>query len=185
MHRSLDNSPLFPEEKSEIIKDVNQILREDVFLIDHSKIEDRYKQISITPNSGVIKKAVFRRVLEILTNHIKKIKIVQSDHSIDILDIEVSKLHVAEALRSTLHNRNQNILVIGDQGQFGGNDFDLLNSPYSLSVNKISSSLHTCWNLSPVGLRGARAALSILKALNFENTTFQLDIDYLNMDTNK
>lgn len=185
IHKELNNTSQFSQQISEIISDIYQVLKEDIFLTNYSDIHVRYKQISITPKLVLMKKAILKRVLEILNNHIRKIKIVQSDHSIDIFELDVSKLHVVDALVSNINNKNQNILVIGDQGQFGGNDFDLLSSSYSLSVDKISTSLSTCWNLSPVGLRGARAVLSVVRAIKFENTTFFLDIDYLSRDTNK
>ena len=70
---------------------------------------------------------------------------------------------------------NTNILAIGDQGQYGGNDFEMLNIPQSLSVDKVSSSLQTCWNLSPAGLSGANATLALLRSFKISDGTFELD----------
>ena len=74
-------------------------------------------------------------------------------------------------------------MIIGDQGQFGGNDFEMLNQPYSLSVNRISTSITTCWNLSPPGLRGSKATLSLLKAIKIKDKTFQIDTNQLEKET--
>ena len=170
--------PRFNGNLSKTIKDANEILSEDTLLMENTKITVRAKQISFVPKSSLSKQNVFRRVCEILRN-LRNIHIVQTDHSVDILDPEASKLHVVEKLRGMLKNKSKNLLIIGDQGQYGGNDFEVLNLPYSLSVNNISSSLTTCWNLSPCGLRGMMATLSIIKAMKVENKLFRLDIDYL------
>jgi hypothetical protein len=58
----------------------------------------------------------------------------------------------------------------------------MLNHPHSLSVNRISTSLTSCWNLSPPGLRGPKATLSVLKAISIEEKTFQLDVKRLERD---
>jgi hypothetical protein len=98
---------------------------------------------------------------------------------VDILDLDVSKTQVVEVLRKKINDVKSNILIIGDQGQYEGNDFELLNLPYSLSVDKISSSPITCWNLSPIGLRGVRATLAVLRSLEVEYRAFRLNVDYL------
>lgn len=163
---------------SRILKRANNLLRRDLLLMKYGKIEIRLKQISVTPESEFIRQSVFERVLEVLSQ-IKNIKITQSNHSIDILHPGVSKTHVVEILRTIINDEKSNVLIIGDQGQYGGNDFELLNLPYSISVDKISSSLTNCWNLSPIGLRGTKATISIIKAIDVENKKFFLNIDRL------
>ncbi len=116
--------------------------------------------------------------MEILSQ-LRNIKITQSGHSVDILDPDVSKTQVVEVLRKKINDGKSNILIVGDQGQYGGNDFELLSLPYSLSVDKISSSPTTCWNLSPIGLRGAKSTLAILRSLEVEYSAFRLNLDYL------
>lgn len=170
--------PRFNGNLSKTIKEANGILTEDTLLMENTNITVRAKQISFVPKSSFSKQNVFRRVDEILRD-LENIHIVQSDHSVDILDLEASKLHVVEKFREMLKGKTKNILIIGDQGQYGGNDFEVLSLPYSLSVNNTSSSLTTCWNLSPCGLRGMRATLSIIKAMKVEDKLFRLDIDYL------
>jgi len=163
---------------SRILKQANNHLRKDPLLLRHAHVEIRSKQISITPKSGLIGQPILERISELLSQ-LKNVKITQSDHSIDILHPSVSKTSVVEILRRTLKDEKSNVLIIGDQGQYGGNDFELLNLPHSLSVDKISSSLTTCWNFSPIGLRGAKATISIINAIDVENKRFQLNIDRL------
>ena len=170
-----DELPKVDEVTSGILKKAGAILDSDSLLRKYVKIEKRTKQISISFLSWAHKKSILSRVSEIL-NNLKDLKIVQSEHSIDILDPDVSKLNVVEALKSYIEGEEKNILIIGDQGQFGGNDFEILNLPYSLSVNKTSTSLTTCWNLAPIGLKGSKAAISIINAAKIQNRTFQLRI---------
>lgn len=162
----------------EIIKDIQKILTNDSLLIQQTNIKVKAKQISIFPKPGFTKQTVLKRLYEILYKF-EKIKIVQSDHSIDILDLDVSKVYVVEGLRKILSNQNGEILIVGDQGQVRGNDFEILNLPYSLSVNKVSSSFDTCWNLSPPGVKGAKATLCILNALQGTKGKIRLETDYL------
>ena len=61
---------------------------------------------------------------------------------------------------------NTDILTIGDRGKWPGNDAALLKEPLSLSVDEVSYSPETCWNLSPAGVRGVQATLLYLKKLN-------------------
>jgi HAD superfamily hydrolase (TIGR01484 family) len=173
--------PRFNGNLSKNIKEVKERLSQDALLMENTNITVRAKQISFVPKSSFSKQNVFARVCEILRD-LRNIHIVQSDHSVDILDKEASKIHVVEELRGRLKDKARNILIIGDQGQYGGNDFEMLSLPYSLSVNNISSSLTTCWNLSPCGLRGMMATISIIKAINIENKLFRLDVDCLDKE---
>ncbi len=171
--------PEFREISSSIVQDAYNILKNDSLLAQLADLDPRAKQVSVTPKSSLFKQVIRTKVAEILSI-LPQIKITESDHSIDILDPEVSKLIIIEAIHSITRIEG-NILTIGDQGQYGGNDFELLNAPQSLSVDKISSSLETCWNLSPIGCRGADAALYIMDSLiiDKDNELFYLDTDYL------
>jgi len=178
-----DDLPHLMGQSSEILMQAHDLLINDFLIAEQADIELRSKQISITPKTNIIGQPRFKKILEIL-NQLKDIKIIKSGHSIDILDSDVSKTLVVEVLRQKINGGESNIITIGDQGQYGGNDFELLNLPFGLSVDKMSSSLLTCWNLAPIGLRGAEATLAILKSLKFEQGTFQLDIKSLEKRVN-
>ena len=158
------------------------LLKDDLLLKNHTKIETRSRQISVSFSSWSHKKSLINRISEIL-NGLHQLRIVHSEHSLDIIDSDVSKRNVIKALKTLIGGKVTNILVIGDQGQFGGNDFEMLNQPFSLSVNRISTSLTTCWNLSPFGLRGCKATLSLLKAIEIKDKTFQIDTHQLEKET--
>ena len=163
---------------SSALEEVDSLLREDLLLKNHTEIDTRPKQISVSFLSWAQKKSILERISERLSKF-DQIKIVHSEHSIDILDSGVSKLNVLKTLEASIEKKGGNILVIGDQGQYGGNDFGILNQPYGLSVNRISTSLTSCWNLSPIGLRGSKATLSLLRAIMFEDEAFQIDVGRL------
>lgn len=170
--------PHFKNTSSKTLRQAHDLITKDCILTEQVNIELRSKQISITPKTKLIRQPIYKRISEILSQ-LRNIKITQSGHSVDILDLDVSKTQVVEVLRKKINDVKSNILIIGDQGQYEGNDFELLNLPYSLSVDKISSSPITCWNLSPIGLRGVRATLAVLRSLEVEYRAFRLNVDYL------
>lgn len=161
---------------SNLTRRVCDILQADTLISRLASIDASSKQISVVPNNKS-NEVIRTRIMEILSG-MPGIKIVESDHSIDILHMEVSKLSVLSSMRA-VGGESMNVMVIGDQGQYGGNDFELLSVPHSLSVDRISTSLHTCWNLSPMGLRGVSATLSIIGALVVENQYVKLDAECL------
>ncbi len=165
---------------SDAINDVYKLIKDDTLVSKEAHIDISSKQVSISPKSDRVKQSIHTRILELISV-IPSLKIVESDHSIDILESDVSKLMIIKTMREIYSNAN--ILAIGDQGQYGGNDFEMLNVPQSLSVDKVSSSLYTCWNLSPAGLSGAHATLVLLRSLEFDDGTFKLDTHCLEKES--
>ena len=132
----------------------------------------RPHQISLRPHSGPDPSKLRTVVVEHLSE-IDGLSVVMSSHSVDILPVGISKTAVVEALCAI---RPGSILRIGDQGAVGGNDFELLNTGLSLSVDRVSSNLETCWNLGAPGHSGPPVALQYLRALRGENEEFHIDI---------
>ena len=138
----------------------------------------RPQQISLRPFSGPDPSELRTVVIEQLAK-IDDVSIVASSHSVDIVPIGTSKTAVVDSLRS---KRPGCMLRIGDQGAAGGNDFDLLNTGLSLSVDHVSSSLETCWNLGTHGLAGPSLTLQYLRALHGDHEGFRLDTSRLLVD---
>ena len=89
---------------------------------------------------------------------LKGIRVWRSSHSMDIVVYhEVSKLNVIEKPDTTL--------CIGDYGSVEGNDYELLTSRASLSVDKVSKNADSCWNIAPSGVYGLDATLYYLSRL--------------------
>ena len=135
----------------------------------------RPRQVSLRSLSGPDPSELRTVVIEQLAE-IDDVSIVMSSHSVDIIPIGTSKTLVVDALCS---KRPGCILRIGDQGAAGGNDFDLLNTGLSLSVDRVSSSLETCWNLGALGLVGPSLTLRYLRALHGGPKVFHFDTSRL------
>jgi hypothetical protein len=107
----------------------------------------------------------------ILSQNLRGIQILESSHSMDIIDQNMtSKLNVI----SHCESRTQQLrlagacLCIGDKGQWPGNDYQLLNSTYSLSVDEVSSLSETGWNVAAPGIKNVKATLYYLSCLTYQ-----------------
>ena len=112
----------------------------------------------------------------ILRGELSDVKVSKSDHSIDVVPKHVSKKN---AIKFMNHNYGNEILCIGDSGDEFGNDYDLLDSEYSLSVDQVSSSLDSCWNIASLGLRGPSATREYLSKLSILKKGLRFSKNYL------
>jgi hydroxymethylpyrimidine pyrophosphatase-like HAD family hydrolase len=106
----------------------------------------------------------------VLSKNYFGIQILESSHSIDIIDqTSTSKLNILAYCNKIAKKskKTQNCLCIGDKGQWPGNDYQLLSSPHSLSVDEVSSLNEMCWNLVPPGIKNIKATLYYLSYLTF------------------
>ncbi|MFS4494719.1 hypothetical protein [Maribacter sp. 2308TA10-17] len=98
-----------------------------------------------------------------------KVQILESDHSIDIIPKDVSKLSIVDFCK----NREKelglegNYLCVGDKGIWPGNDYKLLSTEFSLSVDEVSLDEESCWNLASVGLSNVEATNEYLGKISF------------------
>ena len=103
----------------------------------------------------------------ILSNHLDRLHIWSSSHSLDIVvSTKASKTAVKEI--------SENVLVIGDRGDYEGNDFEMLSLPCSLSVDKVSRNLYSCWNLAPKDLRGLDVIKYYLRKIKATKNGFKI-----------
>ncbi len=120
---------------------------------------------------------VFKLLISLLNSHkITEIKISRSDHSVDIFSTNVTKRN---AVKFMAERYGYDVLCIGDSGDEYGNDFELLDSRYSLSVDRVSLSLEYCWNIASLGLRGSAAAQEYLSKLRIMKKGLQFSKSYL------
>ena len=135
----------------------------------------RTHQISLRPVPGLDPYELRTVTTEHLAG-IDDIAVVASSHSVDVLPAGTTKTTVVDAL--TLE-KSGCVLRIGDQGAAGGNDFELLNTGLSLSADRVSSNLETCWNLGAKGLSGPTLTLQYLRALSVGSCGFCLNTSLL------
>lgn len=88
----------------------------------------------------------------------RKIKVVESSHSVDLLPPSVSKISLYNLIRERLPS-DLAILCIGDRGRWPGNDYELLGTEHSLSVDEASEDPTRCWNLLSHGTHGEAGVL--------------------------
>jgi hydroxymethylpyrimidine pyrophosphatase-like HAD family hydrolase len=150
----------------------------DVSLVgDHWAITRRPWQVTVETRSASVESAAsaVRAIIERVDPN--NVRVESSGHSIDIVLRTSSKSNVARQLDS---GDGGEILAIGDQGQPGGNDFELLAlGPASLSVDRVSGDPDRCWNLSTGTTRGPDLLVKYLRALTtHEGTTrFRWPVD--------
>ena len=124
------------------------------------ELSPRNQQLSIEKvKTASDAEVLYATCLEIIWDkQLKGIRVWRSSHSMDIVVYhEVSKLNVIEDPKTTL--------CIGDYGTIEGNDYELLTSKYSLSVDRVSKNADCCWNIAPSGLKGIYATLYYLSRL--------------------
>ena len=135
--------------------------------------------LSIRPAATADLSRLRSMILENLNGRIDDRRIVQSAHSIDILGTLASKLRVVESVVELTRSKDTSaILRMGDQGSWGGNDYDLLSDGPSLSVDQVSADLETCWNIAEPGRRSSLAAASYLKALRKRGHAFRFNVKW-------
>lgn len=147
-------------------------------LSSRARITIRPRQVTIEPSDVCNADALYSIVSAIVQRHEGSgVSVVRSSHSIDVLAAGVSKRAVVERVRDSLAGDGRpfrSVLCIGDRGAWPGNDFALLDDEFALSVDEVSASPDTCWNLAPPGHRGIQATLDYLEAVVGENGRFRM-----------
>ncbi len=115
---------------------------------------------------------------EMMLLNLRDITMVESSHSIDIIPRDIASknniLTHCKRLSKSL-GLSQEVLCIGDKGQWPGNDYALLANEYGLSVNEVSSLPETCWNICPPGLRDEKGVAYLFQKIKMEEGYFTLN----------
>jgi len=149
---------------------VIQALKRNVTVFESITVETRPLMSKIEPRNHIFWNHAKEFIFETIAREGTPVKVFESDHSIDIVPERVTKLAIVEACgRMAVDNGEpSSTLCIGDRGRWPGNDFELLSTPYSLSVDTVSSDPATCWNIGMAGHRGVQATLDYLDWLGAE-----------------
>lgn len=150
------------------------LVTNDIFN-DYKKLEVDYRptQVSITGLTKDQGDIIGTRIINRLGQHARFIKILASGHSIDILPHWASKLSVVEAINVGLDDY---VLCIGDQGQVGGNDEELLSWRPSVSVGSKRPASNDClWLGFHAHLRETAGTLKLLRAIEKRGHNFYID----------
>lgn len=130
------------------------------------KVEARPQQVSIEPvtGTGIGIEAAAGWISECVARAPRlPLKSFRSGHSVDVVATSTSKVAVLEHLES---HCNGPVLAIGDRGDIGGNDFELLAARrWSITVDRSSGDQTRCWNVAPAGASGPDALAAYLRWL--------------------
>ena len=171
-HLSDDSLPDNTDEVCAELIQIHTALYENNDLQYISKITPRKYQITV--ESLQLKNLQF--IWEIINSLIHQFgapgtKAFLSTHSVDILAPSVTKLNVIDTLMQKFRiTPDSSLLCIGDMGAWPGNDCELLNRPFSLSVDQVSPDFKSCWNIAPAGYRGVQATLYYLKCMHAQDS---------------
>ncbi len=93
-----------------------------------------------------------------------EVKVLSSGHSVDVVPAAVTKTAVIDRIRDL--DGPVEVLCVGDQGQIGGNDFELLAlEQWSLSVDRTSADPTRCWYLGDGSVAGPALLVRYINAL--------------------
>lgn len=107
-----------------------------------------------------------------------KASVACSNHSVDIIFGGGGKTAVVEAVRRhTKSDSKAPVLRLGDKGRWPGNDCELLDDAFGLSVDEVSASTETCWGLSPRGFLGVQATLYYLDRIDWQHETGSIHLE--------
>lgn len=102
-------------------------------------------------------------------------RVVKSKHSVDILAKDVNKSHLLAHVVQQFKIDPYEILTMGDQGAWPGNDSSLLEHRFSLSVDIPSRRLDRGWKLAPTHKRDVDATIWYLDRVRLaENGRFRI-----------
>ncbi len=110
-----------------------------------------------------------------------RLKVVRSQHSVDVVAAGASKLRVVAALSSQTVGGPADVLAIGDSGSPLGNDHELLSSPSSISVDQVCGDVGGCWTLFGDGVAGPDALHRILHAIEIDSGRGRLNLAALGL----
>ena len=112
--------------------------------------------------------------------------VVRSKHSIDVLGHGVNKSHLVAHLIQEFRIDPYEILTMGDQGAWPGNDSSLLEHQFSLSVDLPSRRLDRGWKLAPAHKRDVDATLWYLQCLRLEGDgQFRIELSKADEEDNQ
>ncbi|MGA2161109.1 MAG: HAD hydrolase family protein [Methanoregula sp.] len=135
-----------------------------------ASIKKQSHQITIEPKKFLYLKSIEKILVHEVNSIVQfQLRLFKSSHSFDVVDNFASKRNLVYQCQKQIENKNisKNVLCIGDKGKWPGNDFELLLSDYTLSVDSVSPDPLSCWNLSPPGQRGVQATMTYLSPTIF------------------
>ncbi|AZS44406.1 hypothetical protein BWL13_01994 [Microbacterium oleivorans] len=128
-------------------------------------------QISIRAAGALTSPKDLAAIVTAASSTLPTLKVAASAHSVDVVEGTSGK---AQTLRR-FESQWGTCLAVGDRGDVGGNDFEMLHeTPHTVTVDACSPSLTRCWNLQAGARGGPDALLAILRRLRSTRAGFKL-----------
>ncbi len=166
---------------SEFLSHVRRIVgRLETLGVPIDRVKETYPhQISIRFREGVNTENMWFVIADALRQAgLDPSTVVRSKHSVDILGGGVSKSHLVANIVQECGVDPYEIVTMGDQGAWPGNDASLLEHRFSLSVDLPSRRLDRGWKLAPQHKRDVDATLWYLdKAVIASDGSFQFQLN--------
>lgn len=171
-----NETPKIDLDSDSALVEIEKKFNEYISPVYNLNIKLRPFQLTIKPNNistwNFTKKMIRSIVMPLNSSDLQ---LLESSHSIDIIvRNKASKLKVIN--KCIEMSKNDRCLTIGDKGEYPGNDYELLSTPYSLSVDEVSAHPESCWNLVPVGIKNDNAFLWYLNRITFKNDKFYFNL---------
>lgn len=131
------------------------------------RVKETYPhQISIRFKEGVNSESMWFVIADALRQAgLDPSTVVRSKHSVDVLAKGVNKSHLIADIIQNCKVDPYEVVTMGDQGAWPGNDASLLEHRFSLSVDQPSRRLDRGWKLAPEHKRDVDATLWYLERL--------------------
>ena len=163
-----DSQPPLEQGLDESLGRINAMLASDARLASLAKLEAGHRQLTLEFRDWSASEEVWESVQQALSRcQSPGVSALRSSHSVDVLAPGVTKRDVVDAVRRMISADSTPVpvLAIGDRGRWPGNDFALLQEPFSLSVDEVSADPSTCWNLARPENRCTAAFLEYFQAM--------------------
>jgi hypothetical protein len=133
----------------------------------------RPQQITVETTLRMDVADLWARVVQCLQeSKAEGLKVVVSTRSVDVVPLTTTKLTLVKVLKEA--RPDSTLLCVGDRPRWPGNDFELLSTEFSLSVDEVDGDPGTVWNLAPAGFLGAAALRYYLQRIKFERNYFNI-----------
>jgi len=142
---------------------------------DRIEISHKPTHISIRNGTKKIRNDLLKQILSKLGQYSVFINYKTSGHSIDIFPAWGGKLSVVESITKLISDK---VLCIGDQGQLGGNDEELLAWRPSICVGKDKPFSNSClWVGKNKNFQESSGTLLVLKNIHKFGSNFKLKLN--------
>ena len=146
------------------------VFNEIICKLSLSGIEENPYQLTLIKDELSMTSVEFQLLKERILG-VKDIKVMETNHSIDIIPVNSSKRNIFKECNFA----EEEFLTIGDSGDLGGNDYELLFGDTGLSVDYVSNAFNSCWNYALPGMRNLEATEYYLSMIDIqEEGTFCL-----------